>query len=126
MPQLSPDGRRVAFASDRSGDWEIWVSDIYGTNPLQLTFMNAIATGYPHWSPDGERIVFHSNVEGQWDVFFDFLQRRQVLKISLQIPRATPSPVFRGTAGGFTSTRPERENFGYGRCRRRAAVQCQC
>ena len=65
MPQLSPDGRRVAFTSDRSGEWEIWVSDIDRTNPLQLTFLKAIATGYPHWSPDGERIVFHSNVEGQ-------------------------------------------------------------
>ncbi len=69
MPQLSPDGRRVAFTSDRSGEWEIWVSDIDRTNPLRLTFLKAIASGYPHWSPDGERIVFHSNVEGQWEVF---------------------------------------------------------
>jgi Tol biopolymer transport system component len=69
MPQLSPDGRRVAFTSDRSGEFEIWVTELDGSNPSQLTFMRAVAAGYPHWSPDGERIVFHSSVEGQWEVF---------------------------------------------------------
>jgi Tol biopolymer transport system component len=69
MPQLSPDGRRVAFTSDRSGEWEIWAADPDGANAMQLTNIGAIASGYPHWSPDGSQIVFHSNVEGQWDVF---------------------------------------------------------
>lgn len=69
MPQLSPDGRRVAFWSDRSGDWEIWLADLDGANAVQLTFMGARAAGYPHWSPDGDRIVFHSNFDGQWEVY---------------------------------------------------------
>ena len=69
MPQFSPDGRRVAFTSDRSGGFEIWVADPDGSNAVQLTSMGARASGYPHWSPDGERIVFHSNLEGQWEVY---------------------------------------------------------
>ncbi|MEW5915489.1 MAG: protein kinase [Gemmatimonadota bacterium] len=69
MPQLSPDGRRVAFTSDRTGDWEIWVSDLDGSNAVALTSMKAVASGYPHWSPNGDEIVFHSNLEGQWDVY---------------------------------------------------------
>lgn len=69
MPQLSPDGRRVAFTSDRSGNWEIWVADPTGANAVALTSMGAVAAGYPHWSPNGEEIVFHSNLEGQWDVY---------------------------------------------------------
>ena len=69
MPQFSPDGRRVAIASDRSGNWEIWLSDPDGSNAVQLTSMGARASGYPHWSPDGERIVFHSNLEAQVDVY---------------------------------------------------------
>ena len=70
MPQLSPDGRRVAFTSTRSGDWEIWVSDLDGSNAVKLTSMGARVSGYPHWSPDGDRIVFHSNPDGQPDVFW--------------------------------------------------------
>jgi Tol biopolymer transport system component len=69
MPQLSPDGRRVAFTSDRSGGWEIWLSDPDGSDAVQLTSLGARATGYPHWSPDGGQIAFHSNLEGQWDVY---------------------------------------------------------
>jgi Tol biopolymer transport system component/predicted Ser/Thr protein kinase len=69
MPQLSPDGRRVAFWSDRSGENEIWLADVDGTNPVQLTAMGAGARGYPHWSPDGRFIVFHSALEGQWEIF---------------------------------------------------------
>jgi Tol biopolymer transport system component len=52
-PQLSPDGKRLAFTSTRSGFWEIWVSDLDGANAVQLTNMRApTGTGVPHWSPD--------------------------------------------------------------------------
>jgi serine/threonine protein kinase len=67
-PQLSPDNRRVAFTSDRSGDWEIWLADPDGSNALALT-TGASGAGYAHWSPDGERIVFQSSLEGQWEIY---------------------------------------------------------
>ena len=41
MPQFSPDGRRVAFTSNRSGEWEIWLADPDGSNAVQLTSMGA-------------------------------------------------------------------------------------
>ena len=69
MPQLSPDGRRVAFFSDRTGPGGIWLADLDGANAVQIAAMNASATGYPHWSPDGELVVFHSNAGGQGDVY---------------------------------------------------------
>jgi Tol biopolymer transport system component len=68
-PQLSPDGRRVAFASNRSGDAEIWLADLDGSNALQLTSMGAPATGTPRWAPDGETVTFNSNLEGHWDIY---------------------------------------------------------
>jgi dipeptidyl aminopeptidase/acylaminoacyl peptidase len=69
MAHLSPDGRRVAFASDRSGEGAIWLADPDGSNSVLLAPMGAFATGYPRWSPDGERIVFHSNREGQSEIY---------------------------------------------------------
>ena len=69
-PQISPDGSRVAFTSTRSGPWEIWVSDLDGSNAVQLTSLAApTGTGVPRWSPDGQSIVFASDAEGQFDIF---------------------------------------------------------
>ena len=69
-PQLAPDGRRVAFTSTRTGAWQIWVSDLDGSNALQLTSLNTqTGTGAPYWSPDGRQIAFASDAEGQFDIF---------------------------------------------------------
>ncbi len=67
--QFSPDSRRVAFASTRSGESEIWLADPDGSNAVQLTSLGASITGDPGWSPDGQQITFHSNVEGQYDIY---------------------------------------------------------
>ena len=69
-PRLSPDGKRLAYTSTRSGFWEIWVSDLDGGNAVQLTDLKApTGTGVPYWSPDGEVIAFASDAPGQFDVF---------------------------------------------------------
>jgi len=68
-PQFSPDGRRMAFESDRSGYREIWVSSSDGSNAVQLTTFQASYTGSPRWSPDGQRIVFESLVSTNGDIY---------------------------------------------------------
>jgi Tol biopolymer transport system component/DNA-binding winged helix-turn-helix (wHTH) protein len=55
-PQFSPDGRKLAFMSDRSGTMEIWVSEADGSNAKQLTSIGNAGT--PRWSPDGKAITF--------------------------------------------------------------------
>jgi Tol biopolymer transport system component len=68
--ELSPDGRRVAFVSDRSGSDEIYMCSADGSNLLQLTNLgNPGTTGFPRWSPDGQKIVFDSVVGGHTVIF---------------------------------------------------------
>jgi Tol biopolymer transport system component len=66
--QYSPDGKSIAFQSDRSGNYEIWVCNADGTNQFPLTSLGVLS-GTPRWSPDGERIVFDSNKEGNFDIY---------------------------------------------------------
>jgi Tol biopolymer transport system component len=67
--QYSPDGKKVAFYSSRSGDEEIWVCNGDGSNAIQITSLHGPSCGTPRWSPDGEQIVFDSNPDGHWDIF---------------------------------------------------------
>jgi Tol biopolymer transport system component len=69
LPQFSPDGRRLAFQSNRSGTYEIWVSDEAGSNAVPVTSFGGPDTGTPRWSPDGNRIVFDSRPAGQSDIY---------------------------------------------------------
>lgn len=58
-PRWSPDGRRVAFASDRSGGYEIWMIDVDGTNLRRVTYDSPKeGTSFPVWSPDGTKLTF--------------------------------------------------------------------
>jgi Tol biopolymer transport system component len=70
QPQYSPDGRRVAFDSDRSGREEIWLVDGDGGNLTRLTQDSGRSHGWPGWSPDGRWIVFDSiAADGNRDVW---------------------------------------------------------
>jgi Tol biopolymer transport system component len=68
-PRYSPDGRKIAFRSDRSGDLELWVSDSDGSNASQLTSFGGVGATGVNWSPDGRRIAFRSTVHGHGDIF---------------------------------------------------------
>ena len=68
-PQYSPDGKRIAFTSSRSGSWEIWVCAADGSNPVQLTSFGDRQTGTPRWSPDGKFIVFDARPKGHSEIY---------------------------------------------------------
>ncbi len=68
-PQFSPDGKKIAFASDRGGSMQIWVCDASGANATALSALDGPNVGTPRWSPDGSRIVFDAMVGGTRDLF---------------------------------------------------------
>jgi eukaryotic-like serine/threonine-protein kinase len=57
---FSPDGRFIAYSSDRAGNFDIWVQPVAGGDPVQVTKSPSQDT-QPDWSPDGSMIVFRSN-----------------------------------------------------------------
>jgi Tol biopolymer transport system component/DNA-binding winged helix-turn-helix (wHTH) protein len=67
--QYSPDGKRIAFFSSRTGVGGIWVSDADGANAVELFSQPGKGLGSPNWSPDGKRIAFDSNLEGNMDIY---------------------------------------------------------
>ncbi len=59
----APDGRRIAFGSDREGGNQVWVCNPDGTGMRQLTNEPVDeAAGFPVWSPDGTRLsIYYRN-----------------------------------------------------------------
>ncbi len=62
-PTWSPDGRFIAYSSDRGGNFDLWVQQVSGGNPVQVT-KTAAHDWQPDWSPDGNSLTFRSEREG--------------------------------------------------------------
>lgn len=62
-PSLSPDGRLMAYSSDRSGNFDIWVQPVGEGKPVQVTTSPA-QDWQADWAPEGNRLVYRSEREG--------------------------------------------------------------
>jgi Tol biopolymer transport system component/DNA-binding winged helix-turn-helix (wHTH) protein len=75
----SPDGRRIAFVSRRSGLGGVWVSNDDGSNLVEIS-NPAYESGSPEWSPDGSKVAFDSQRrDGAWEI--------EVADVTERIPR---------------------------------------
>jgi Tol biopolymer transport system component/DNA-binding winged helix-turn-helix (wHTH) protein len=66
-PSYSPDGKKIAFESDRMGYKDIWMCDSEGSNCVQLTALHG-TSGTARWSPNGRYISFESIAEDYYRV----------------------------------------------------------
>ncbi len=57
QPRFSPDGKSIAFTSDRGGGDNIWIMDADGSNPQQVTKESFRLLNSPVWSPDGQYLA---------------------------------------------------------------------
>src|ERR1051325_6479373 len=64
QPRWSPDGRRIAFVSDRDGAWNLWVMNADGSSPKQLSRGRKDTYVSPAWLPDGPSIMVRMNAWG--------------------------------------------------------------
>jgi DNA-binding winged helix-turn-helix (wHTH) protein len=67
FPSLSPDGKYLAYVSNQTGEFDLWISDYNGEN-ARLLVENILKYSAPEWSPDSKKISFTLLSEGQGDV----------------------------------------------------------
>ena len=68
--RYSPDGKKIAYQSNKSGSLQIWICDSNGENHVQLTKLESNTEAWdPNWSPDGRMITYVGNFEGQNEIF---------------------------------------------------------
>ncbi len=67
-PDFAPDGKKIAFLSDRGGRTQIWVSSSMDTSPRPLAPTIGIYASPPRWSPGSDQIVFECQNQDNDDV----------------------------------------------------------
>jgi Tol biopolymer transport system component len=90
--RFSPDGRVVAFTSDRSGSQQVWVATLDGTPPRMVTQLQDASVSVGSWSPDGRSLAFDATIGTRTHVY---------------VVPVDGGPVRRLTSGGETERDPE-------------------
>ena len=110
-PVWSPDGRHIAFESDRGGDKDIYVMDFDEKNQRSISKMMGNERG-PAWSPDGREIAFSTTVQRLRVAPVDGAGSRRVAHVLYDISSICWSPDGRYIAAAFRGPR-ERSSSGF-------------
>jgi Tol biopolymer transport system component/DNA-binding winged helix-turn-helix (wHTH) protein len=92
LADYSRDGAWIAFASNRSGNWEIWMANADGSNPRQVTSFARAPAMNPRWSPNGRLLAFNHAAEGNADIYTITPEGSSIRRLTLEPSREeTPS-----------------------------------
>ena len=69
LPAISQDGARLGFISNRTGEFEVWSSDLGSGQLMQHTNLKGPVPGGTTWSPDGNTLVFDAPTSGSLDLY---------------------------------------------------------
>jgi Tol biopolymer transport system component len=89
-PGLSPNGTQVAFVSNRSGSFEMWLLEDDG-NGRQLTHSSNRVVGFPSWSPDAKRIAYVLQAKDRFEIAVINLDGSEVTRIRSNGDAIAPS-----------------------------------
>ena len=111
---------RLAFASGKAGDYDLWTLDL-GTAEMRQITQGSFWNDKPKWSPDGEWIVFASNCTGLSEIFKIAAQGGDAIQLT-DLGRWADSPQFSPEGKEIAYISNESGNMGAGAGRLRATM----
>jgi len=116
QPVFSPDGKMIAFTSDRDGGDNLWIANADGSDPKQLSKDKQADFISPSWTPDGEYVLVSRNPEGlgTHETWMYNIHGGSGVQVTKSAPTATTTPQQRLNFLGAVAS-PDGKYFYYAR-----------
>src|SRR5487761_2419118 len=115
QPSVSPDGKRIAFVSDRDGSDNLWICNLDGSEPKQLSKDPQGDFESPSWTPDGDYVlVSRKPANGLHEVWMYNIQGGSGVQVTKSSPKADTPPQQRLRTVGVVAS-PDGKYFYYAR-----------
>jgi TolB protein len=113
-PDINSEGTKIAFSSNRSGQWDIYILDLITGETERFTDSRAY-DGNPTWSPDGQWLAYESYNQNNLDIFLKDIEGKVGTIPLTNHPAADHSPTWsrEGRKIGFISTRSGNQEVWY-------------
>ena len=110
-PSYSPDGRQIAFCSDRAGSPQIYIMNSDGSNVRRISYVTSSYCTSPSWSPKGDKIAYVCRADGMFQVFVSDISGMNALQLTSYGDNEDPDWSPDGRYIVFASTFGRKANF---------------